>query len=309
MAVENFAPGVIGRLGLGYERLKARKPDIIMASLSGYGQTGPRANHVCYGSLTAAQSGLYSATGYPGDITREFGITYVDPTVGTFGAMMINAALLYRERTGKGQYLDISMLEMLETIMPEALLQYAMNGREPGFVGNHDGLMSPHNCYKTLGGAEDWVAIAAGSEVEWQTLCEAMGKPSLAGDPRFRTAALRKQNEEELDRIITEWTSKRDRWEITELLQAVGVSAIPVMGNQDIAEDPHMHQRGFLVQLDHPKSGRHIHAGVPWTMSGTPCKVWRPAPLLGQDTDYVLGSILGYPKEQIAHLRENGILT
>ena len=309
VAVESFAPGVIGRLGLGYGQLKARKPDIIMASLSGYGQTGPRANYVCYGSLTAAQSGLYSATGYPGDITREFGITYVDPTVGVFSAMLIAAALLHRERTGKGQYLDISMLEVLETMMPEALLQYAINEKEPEFVGNHDGLMSPHNCYQTLGGAEDWVAIAAGSEEEWRSLCAAMGKPSLAGDPRFRSAAMRKDNEEALDQIITEWTRGRDRWQITELLQAAGVSAIPVMGNQDIAEDAHLHERGFLVQLDHPKSGRHIHAGVPWIMSGTPCRIWRPAPILGQDTDYVLSSILGYPDGKIAHLRETGILT
>jgi crotonobetainyl-CoA:carnitine CoA-transferase CaiB-like acyl-CoA transferase len=264
---------------------------------------------VCYGSLTAAQSGLYSVTGYAGDITREIGITYVDPTVGVFSAMMITAALLHRRRTGKGQYLDISMLEVMETIMPEALLQYAINGREPDYVGNHDSLMSPHNCYKARGGVEDWVAIACGSEDEWRALCDVIGEPALADDPKFRTAALRKQNEQELDAIITRWTSERDRWEITERLQAAGVSAIPVMGNQDIAEDAHMHERGFLVQPDHPRSGRHIHAGVPWIMSGTPCRIWRHAPILGQDTDYVLGSILGYPAHKISHLRETGIPT
>jgi benzylsuccinate CoA-transferase BbsF subunit len=175
-------------------------------------------------------------------------------------------------------------------------------------MSNHDLLMSPHNCYKARGGAEDWVAIAAGTEQEWQALCGAIGQHALADDPRFGTAVLRKRNEAELDRIITQWTSERDRWEITELLQRAGVAAFPTLSNKDLAHDPHLRERGYLVELEHPEVGKRIHAGIPWTMSGTPCKVWRAAALLGQDTDYLLSSLLGYSQEKIAELRESKIL-
>ncbi len=121
-----------------------------------------------------------------------------------------------------------------------------MTGRNPGFVGNRDTVMCPHNCYKALGDAEAWVTIAAGSEAEWRALCQAMGKPTLADDPRFGSAALRKRNEDELDRIISEWTAQRDRWETTELLQRQGVAAFPTLNNKDLAEDKHISERAVL---------------------------------------------------------------
>ena len=200
------------------------------------------------------------------------------------------------------------MLESMEMLMPEAVLEYAINGREPRPMGNHDRWMSPHNCYKTRGDAEHWVTIAVGSQTEWRALCEAIGKPSMAGDPRFCSAELRKQNETELDAIITAWTSERDRWDVTELLQGAGVAAIPTFTNEDVAKDPHMRERGFMVELPHPEIGVYTHAGVPWTMSGTSCKVRRAAPRLGEDTDYVLGEILGYTPEKIAELRATQVI-
>ncbi len=120
--------------------------------------------------------------------------------IGIFGAYLLNAALIHRKRTGQGQYIDLSNLEALEMLMPEALLEYAMNRRDLPAMGNRDRWMAPHNCYKTLGDAEQWVSIAVGTEDEWRALCDAMGKPSMADDPRFRDAAARKQNEDELDR-------------------------------------------------------------------------------------------------------------
>ena len=161
---------------------------------------------------------------------------------------------------------------------------------------------------KTRGDAEQWVTIAIGTEQEWRALCDAIGQPSMADDARFRNAASRKQNEAELDRIITAWTAGRDRWEITELLQRAGVAAIPTYTNADVAKDRHLRERGFLVELPHPETGPYTHAGVPWTMSRTPCKVRRAAPLLGQDTDDVLSQILGYTPARIEELRANGII-
>jgi crotonobetainyl-CoA:carnitine CoA-transferase CaiB-like acyl-CoA transferase len=308
IAAENFAAGVIERLGVGYQSLRAVRPDLIMISLAGYGQTGPFRNYVSYGPIMAAHCGLQALTTYAGDGPRNPGISYGDPVVGIFGAWLLNAALIYRARTGQGQYIDLSNLEALEMLMPEALLEFAMNGRDRAPMGNRDPLMAPHNCYKTLGDAEQWVTIAVGTEPQWRALCDAIGQPSMASDSRFATAAARKRNEDELDRIIGAWTSMRDRWQITELLQRAGVAAMATFSNIDVAHDPHLRERGFLVDLDHPEVGVRTYAGVPWTMSLTPCRLHRVSPCLGQDTGDVLQRLLGYSPERIAQLRAAEIL-
>jgi crotonobetainyl-CoA:carnitine CoA-transferase CaiB-like acyl-CoA transferase len=309
LVVENFAPGVIGRMGLGYERLRELKPDIIMLSLSGYGQTGPYSHYVSYGGLLGAQSGLFSVSGYTSGEPGETGITYGDPNSGALAVSAAVAALIHREHTGQGQYIDVSLWEALETVMPEAWLEYAMNGREPAVTANRDRWMAPHNCYKSQGDAEEWITIAVGNETEWSALCSAIGQPELSRDLRFATAALRKQNDDELDAIITHWTAERDRWETAELLQRVGVAAMPTLSNKDLALDSHLRERGFLVELEHPEVGKRTHAGVPWTMSATPCKVRVPAPILGADTDEVLSSLLGFSSEKIESLRREGVIT
>ncbi len=309
VVMENFSHGVIAQMGFGYEILRRHRPDLIMASLSGYGQSGPYSRFVNYGPQIGSQSGLYAMTGYPQDRPREGPVAYGDPSMGLLTAYLINAALIQRARTGEGQYLDVAMWEVLEMVSPEMLLEFAMNRRNPSPMGNHDPIMSPHNCYKALGDAEKWVTIAVGSEEEWRALCAAIGQPALAQDPRFGTAPLRKRNEEELDRLITQWTSQRDRWEITEILQRSGVAAFPTLNNKDVTLDPHLAHRGFLVQLEHPEVGRRIHSGVPWTMSATPCRVSKPAPVLGADTDQVLMELLGYSRRQIEELRAANVLT
>jgi crotonobetainyl-CoA:carnitine CoA-transferase CaiB-like acyl-CoA transferase len=135
-----------------------------------------------------------------------------------------------------------------------------------------------------------------------------MDNLALAEDPRFKTATLRKQNEDALDEIVTAWTSQHDRWEITKTLQAAGVAAFPAMTNKDLAEDPQLLERGFLVELDHPEIGKRKHAGIPWKMSGTPCEVRSPAPLRGADTEEVFKSLLGYTTDKVEQLRKAGIL-
>ena len=308
LAIENFGPGAMARMGLGYASLRELRGDIILLSISGHGQSGPYRNDISYGTLTGALGGYCGLCGYPGMEPMEPGVIYAEPTASTFGALAAILALIRRARTGQGQHIDLSMLETLAPTLVEGLLEFAMNGREPGRMGNHDQLMSPHQCYKAKGDALAWVAIAVGSDGEWRALCQAIGQPSLAQDPRFTTAELRKRNEDELDRIITAWTRERDRWEITRILQESGVAAIPTMTNKDLVHDPHLAQRGFLVQLEPREVGRRIHAGIPWTMSGTPCTVGAPAPLLGADTDDVLGSLLGYSTQQLKDLRESGVL-
>jgi crotonobetainyl-CoA:carnitine CoA-transferase CaiB-like acyl-CoA transferase len=139
-------------------------------------------------------------------------------------------------------------------------------------------------------------------------LCGAIGQPQLADDARFKTAALRKKNEAALDEIITAWTEARDRWESTRILQGVGVAAFPSMSNKDLAEDPHLTERGYLVQLEHPEVGKRIHAGIPWKMSGTPSAVRKAAPVRGGDTEEVLKSLLGFTSDRIEQLRKTEVL-
>ena len=138
-------------------------------------------------------------------------------------------------------------------------------------------------------------------------LCRAMGQPQLADDPRFQSASERKAHEDELEQLLTAWTTKHDRWEITHTLQAVGVAAFPSMSSKDLTDDPHLKARGYLVQLEHPEVGRRIHAGIPWKMSASPCSVSKAAPLLGEDTEAVLSSLLKLSKEQIQELRRREI--
>ena len=309
VVVENFAAGVIVRMGFGYEALRAIKPDIIMLSISGYGQTGPYSSYIGYGPPAGAFAGFFSTTGYQGLPPSEIGISYADPNAGVWAANLLLAALLHREATGEGQYIDLSQWEAALMMMGEGLMEHAMNGRTPERIGDHDPQMAPHNTYKALGDQEKWVGISVGNEAEWRALCGVIGEPGLADDPRFRTMALRKRNEAALDEIITKWTSTRDRWETTRALQQVGVASYPALSNKDLSANEHLHERGFLVALEHPEVGKRIHAGVPWTMSGTPTKVRRPAPLRGADTDSVLRDLLGYSQAEIERLRTDGVLS
>lgn len=308
VVADNFAAGVIEKLGFGYDKLRTLKPDLIQISMSGYGQYGPFRRYVGYGPPASALSGQFWLTGYEGGEPSEIGVSYPDPNAGVMGAYAIIAAVLHRDLTGEGQYIDQSQWEAVLVHMAEGLLEWDINHREPARRGNHDPMMAPHETYKSKGNDDQWVSIAVGAEQEWRALCRAIGQPALAQDPRFKTAALRKRNEAELDKIITAWTRERDKWEAAETLQRAGVAAYPSMSNRDLAEDRHLMERGYLVQLEHPEVGRRLHAGIPWKMSGTPCEVRHPAPLRGADTDDVLHALLGMSSDEINRLRKAGIV-
>lgn len=308
IVVQNFSAGAIDRMGLGYETLKQIKPDLIMVSICGYGQTGPERQYMGYGPASVPLSGISSLTGYRDVGPAEVGISYGDPNAGIFGSFAAMAALAYRQRTGKGVHIDLALWEALLVLMPEGLMDYAMNRSQPERDGNRDRWMAPHGCFKCQGDADKWVTIACGSETEWQALCQAMGKPELATDKRFANVTARKANEDILEALISEWTQARDRWEVTELLQKAGVSAFPSMSNKDLATNPHLQARGYLVQKEHPEVGTRIHAGIPWQMSGTPCEVRAAAPLRGQQTDEVLRDILGLSEDAVRKLHEGKVL-
>jgi benzylsuccinate CoA-transferase BbsF subunit len=276
--------------------------------MSGYGQYGPFRRYVGYGPPASALSGQFWLTGYPGGDPSEIGVSYPDPNAGVMGAYAIIAALLHRDLTGEGQYIDQSQWEAVLVLMAEGLLEWDVNHREPARNGNHDRLMAPHETYKAKGNDDQWVSIAVGTEDEWRSLCQAIGQPSLATDPRFKSAELRKKNEAALDATITAWTRERDKWEAAETLQRANVAAFPSMSNRDLAEDKVPMARGYLVQLEHPEIGRRMHAGIPWKMSGTPSEVQHTAPVRGADTDDVFKTLLGFSQQKIDELRQAEII-
>jgi benzylsuccinate CoA-transferase BbsF subunit len=307
VVIQNFATGVMERLGLGYEDLKQLKPDIIMASISGYGQTGPQRLYMGYGPAMGPLSGLSSLTGYIDGPPQEVGMAYGDPNGGINAAIAICAALVARKRTGQGQHIDVSLWESMAVLMAEGWMEYEMNGTQPARMGNRDQLMAPHNCFRCAG-EDEWVSIACGTETEWQALCRVMERDSLAVDTRFRTATSRKTNEDELEQIVTTWTSTRNKWDITRALQAVGVAAYPTLSSKDLLADPQLNHRDFFVRLPHAEVGVQAHAGMPWLFAHSPNGVRAPAPLLGQDTDAVLRDVLGYTAAEIAELKSARVL-
>ncbi len=320
VVVENFAKGVIERWGLGYEELKKVKPDIIMISMSGYGQSGPQSHYISYGPAQVPMAGFSTLTGYRHwDRPMHLGLSYGDPNAGLHAAFAILVALWHRHHTGEGQYIDMSQWESTIALLGDAILAQQMNGRQPPRLGNRDPMMAPHGFFRcrpaepgTLPEGmllEDrWISIACRTDEEWAALCQVMGRPELAQDPRFATLEARKANEDELERIVEEWTIQQDPFEATKKLQEAGVAAFPPLCNKELAEDPHLAARGYYVEKEHPVVGVRRHLGIPWRMSETPCEVWRAAPVMGQDNEYVFRTLLGLSQEEVNRLREMRVI-
>jgi benzylsuccinate CoA-transferase BbsF subunit len=317
VVVNNFAHGVMDRIGFGYEVLKQLKPDIIMISLSGYGDTGPYRDYVAYGPAQVPLSGLSALTGYKGWPPMHTGFSYADPNAGVHGAFAIMAALYHRAKTGEGQYIDMSQWECAMALLPEGILEYTFNRHEPERIGNSDPLMAPHGVYRCADRPEriagntvdQFVAIACADDLDWVRLARAIGRPELTTDPKFSTLATRKQNEDELDRIIDQWTSTRRAQQVADTLQHAGVAAAVVADNKYLSEeDAHLKARQYFVYNEHPEVGTRQHAGIPWKMSRTETSVRTAAPLIGQHTDDVLIGLLGYTSDEVAQLRASGAL-
>lgn len=305
VVAENFRPGVMDKLGLGYKALEEVKPDIIMLSSSAVGGTGPQRHYVGYAPTFAALGGMAHLTGFPdGPPIPLMGST--DLRSATTTAFAILVALYHRAQTGEGQYIDLSSTETIAVLIGESLLDYTMNDRIPFRKGNRDEIMAPHNCYPCK--ENNWVSIAVATEEEWKGFCDALGNPPWTKDQRFSDAYRRWQNQEELDKLIGEWTINYTHREVTERLQKAGVAAIPCFGGVELFSDPHLKQRGFATEVAHPMIGKRTVINVPWRFSATPAQVTRHAPLLGEHNEYVFGELLGMPHEEIERLVAEGII-
>ncbi|MBW1710477.1 MAG: CoA transferase [Deltaproteobacteria bacterium] len=298
---ENFAAEVMAGLGLGYEQLKEIKPDIIMISMSGMGHTGPYQEFISYGPTLQALSGLTYLTGFPDRDPVGPGFSYSDFAGGWAGVLACLHALHYKNRTGKGQWVDVSQLEGLCVLMGPGFLDFSVNKRIPERMGNRHPFRkaAPHGAYRCEG-EDKWCAITVFTEDEWQGFCRALKNPPWTREERFSTMTGRIENMEALDQLVEEWTNVRSAQEVMELLQREGVPAGVVQEAPDLVDkDPQLRHRGFWVELDHPELGIRKHEGVSFTFTKTPGRLKRPAPLLGEHNDYVFGEILGMTPEEI----------
>ncbi len=306
VVVENFTPRVMRNLGLDYPVLKEMNPQIVMISLSGYGQDGPYRDYVTYGEGVEAMVGLSQLTAYPDGQPLKPGVAYADATSGLHAAFAILAALRYRRLSGRGQYIDLAMREAVTPILGEAIMDFSMNGRVAGPMGNRHHAMAPHGCYRSRG--EDcWVVIAISSDEEWRAFCHVMGDPPWTKDEKFVTTSGRLASQEELDRLIEGWTSQYDHIELMNMLQRSGIKAGAVLDIEELAHDPHLRERGFFEEISHPEAGTHLYPGVSWKMSRTPGRLRLPTPCFGEHNDYVFGELLGMSKEEILRLAEEGV--
>ncbi|MFH1485568.1 MAG: CoA transferase, partial [Chloroflexota bacterium] len=304
--ISNFRPGVMNKLGLGYEALKQIRPDIIVATSSAVGAGGPDWTLPGYASIFGAVGGLSSLTGHPNGTPKEMRVP-MDTFTGTTAAFAILAALNERQQTGKGRYIDVSSAEAISVLIGDAMMDHAMNKRSPSRQGNRDDIMSPHGCYRCQS-EDEWVTIAVGSQEEWEALCKAMGKGNLTADRRFSDSYARWQHQDELDQIIEEWTKQRSKFDAMATLQKVGVAAVPTYNGKDLFDDPHLKERNAFVTSDHPVMGPQILLAPPWRLSDTPATISRPSALLGEHNHQVLCDLLGMSEKAYQELEEAKVL-
>ena len=309
LVMNNYSPGVLERLGLDYPNLRKLRPDVILVSMPSVGETGPLRDILAYAPNIQALSGFMSLVGYGEDepLVGELQAPWSDAVAAIHAGLATVAALRHRSRTGEGQFIEVAQLEATTSMLGQAILGYQMTGETPLPQGNRDEEFAPHGNYRCAG-EDQWVAIAVDADEEWLSFCQALGNPEWARSAKFAHRANRLRHQKELDEEVSGWTSTRSAPEITELLQAHGVAAMPVMNIADQFSDPHLSERQFYVDVDHPHVGSEWIYGMPWQLSDTPGQIRTSAPLLGQHNDYVLGQVLGLAAESLATLESQGIV-
>ena len=315
VVINNNSPGVMDRLGLGYSVLREIRPDVVMVSMPGAGETGPLRDVLAYASITSALSGLMGLIGYPieekGDGDGLSGQTqgpWCDVIASLTTLIAVLAALRHRRVTGEGQYVEVAHLEASAALLGEAFMEHSMGAVQDGFRGTVQPLMAPHGNYPCQGD-DRWVSITVAGQAEWEAFCEASGTPGLKDDARFADPHSRTLNRAELDRAVGAWTADHTREEVVEVLQRAGVASAAVMNIEDQFVDPHYRERGVFVESEHPMVGAEWLPGVPWELSETPGEVRRHAPLLGEHNGYVFRDLLGVGVEELARLGDRGALT
>ncbi len=295
IVIENFTPGTLKKLGLGYEEMKKVNPDIILLSTCNQGQSGPHALHPGFGSHLSSLCGFTYMTGYPDRLPYILYGPYVDHIGVGYGVIAAVAALEHRRKTGEGQLIDLAQYEAGVQFMIPALLEYSVNGRVVERDGNRHSFAAPHNTYPCKGD-DRWCVISVFNDEEWKALCKCMGRDELISDLRFKTIPARKQHEDELDMEVGRWTSGLTAEEVFKKLQDNGVKAGIVQTIEDLFADPQLKHRGFWAPVNHPEVGECHAEGPPFILSKTPFKIDRPAPMIGEHNELVFKTFLAVGK-------------
>jgi benzylsuccinate CoA-transferase BbsF subunit len=308
VVVENFGPGVMHKMGLGYEELKKVRPDVVMFSMPAAGLYGPLKDIRTYGLSLTSTTGLDSITGYSGGGPLPVENAYSDPFNGVFGAYAIVAALQHRARTGEGQHVDFSQQEAIMQMVGPAYMDYVLNGRVAGPIGNRHpmAVAAPHGVFPCAGD-DRWISIAVFESEEWDGLVAAMGSPDWAASEDFASPAARVNNIEALHEKLAAWTADFGDEYLAEQLQAHGVAAAPVLNVADLLNDPHYQARETFIEVDHPLGFRETIYGAYVKMSRSK-PVVLPGPVIGQDNELVFKGLLGVSEQRYAKLVEDEVI-
>jgi crotonobetainyl-CoA:carnitine CoA-transferase CaiB-like acyl-CoA transferase len=313
VVTENFAAGVLERMGFGYRQLKAIKPDIIYVSNCGFGQTGPYRGFKSWGPIAQATGGLTFTSGLPDRPPAGWGYSYMDHQGGYFMCMGILAALRHRQVTGEGQWVDMSCSEAAAALLGPSVLDCTVNDRRvrrpgsPNSNRDETGTMVPHGIYRTRGD-DNWIAFSCRNDGEWAVLADEIGE-TWASSEMLTTLRGRIGRQDVLDAELDRWTSDRDRFELAARLQTLGLPAAAVQRpSERIDDDPSTEAWGLWPHVEHAAIGEVRVDGLPVHLSETDWVIERAAPLLGADNDYVFGEILGLTTAEIGQLRDDGVI-
>ncbi|MDY6880172.1 MAG: CoA transferase [Desulfatiglans sp.] len=306
VVTQNMRPGVMERLGLGYESLRDVRPDIIYLSSSARGSSGPERRYSGYAPNFAAFGGISYITGQPNG-KPSYIAGEVDLLSAVTSAFAILAALNHRLRTGEGQEIDVSSAESINVLIGEVLMDYTTNRKVQTRCGNLDDFMAPHNFYRCRGN-DKWVSIAIATDEEWEAFKRVLGRPDWIEDERFSTLSGRLEHRVHLDRLIEEWTKAHTHYEIMEILQEADVAAVPCFSSDELYDDPHLNHRQCWTKIFHPMLKEQSVLTSPWKFSETPATIGSAAPLFGQHTDQVFKELLGLEEDEIMRLREQEVI-
>ena len=305
VVVENFSPGTMDRFKIGYERLKAVNPKIILCSISGFGQTGPMTSAPAYDIVAQALGGTMSITGNAGGEPVRCGVSVGDLSAALYGVIAIIAALRIRDRDGVGNHVDIAMLDCQVAMLEDALARYSVSGKIPGRLGTRHPSITPFQQFRA---ADDYFVMGAGNEAIWLRFCDAIAMPELKSDPRFLTNADRTANHYELEKILGGRFATRPRTHWLGLLTEASVPCAPISNVEEVTRDPHLAARNMILHAEHPEFNGLIVPGSPLKAAGDNGIPATRAPVLSEGTNEVLTDILGYDSFRLSELRRRSII-
>jgi len=305
VVVENYTPGVMKRLGIDYEELKKVNPRIILVSISGFGQNGPYAKKMAFDIIAQAMSGLISLTGHPDSPPTKAGTSLGDVNAGVHGAFAAMAALWYREKSGMGQHIDLSMQEAMISILENAIVRWTIGGIIQSPIGSMNPNDAPMGAFRCKDG---YIIICTVGDEHWHRFCRALGREEWIDNQEYATKQLRWAKkyilQEQIENVTTQYTVR----EVEGMMEKGRVANSRIMNIKDVVEDPHLKERGYFAEVDHPIIGKAIVQGMPFKMSETPGSIDRPSPLVGEHNESILQKYLSYDTQEIKNLKDEGVL-